>query len=233
MTNKPEDLDPITTERLLRGSVSAKDAPAGFENVADLASRLADRRSRVADPQRVPERLLDKMVAAREDAPRRHGKGFAAGIIAAAMVAMVLGTTGLAYANVLPDPVQRVAAVVLSQIGLTVPTPVVTGVTPSPVVDASVSPSPDSGNGSTISKLATSTPGGSVAKGATISGVASNGKSHAGQNGAASHPTPHATPAPPAPPVSTPAPPAQSGGQGGSSQGPGTHGPGTAGSSRD
>ena len=113
--------------------------------------------------------------------------------LATAFVTVALaGTTGLAFAGSLPGAAQSVASDMLGTLGVTVPGPN-SNAGDHPNVrgkSADTAVTSNSGKGSEISELATSTDLTGVAKGAAISTLASDGKSKAGQE----HGAPVATP---------------------------------------
>jgi hypothetical protein len=122
--------------------------------------------------------------------------------IAGACAVLTIGATaGLAVAGSLPDAAQGIASNMLEKVGVSVPDPnenagdhpnVRGGSTDVPAQPSS------SGKGAEVSELATTTPLTGVEKGAAISDLASDGKSHAGEHGsaAATHGAPVATPNP-------------------------------------
>ena len=187
MTN---ELDPITANRLISGQIAPADAPAGYAGVAALVERMStanQERMSMEKQERMStenqERMstanpvVAAMIAARQEVavPARAGGGvfFRAKFVAVAMMAMMLGMTGLAFAGALPPPAQRVASVVLAKLGMHVPNPDHPSVT--------TSPTPSHGQGTEISDIAkTTSPG--PDHGATVSGEASDGHSQAGED---------------------------------------------------
>lgn len=154
--------------------------------------------------------------AAASRAGRRHMiRSMTTAKVAAAALAgglSLVGGVAAAATGSLPGAAQDTARTVLGTVGVTVPgADDHAGTHPDSrgsSADASKptdapSPSATAGKGAEISKLATTTTATGVDKGALISGVASGGKSKAGQHGAAgtrptsgptSTPTPTATP---------------------------------------
>jgi hypothetical protein len=128
----PPPLDPTTSDRLLHGMLSPEDAPAGYEGVVRLV--IAARRP--ATPEEVVG--VDAAVLAAKMILRDRRPDAATTLIdrtarvrmfvrmkvaAAAVAGMMVGTSGLAAANVLPDPIQHVASRVLETVGIDVPDP--------------------------------------------------------------------------------------------------------------
>jgi hypothetical protein len=124
-------LDDRTIERLIEGLVPPEDAPPGYAGVARLV--IAARRPASAEELVGMEAaVLAAMEMLRDPAPDRSGtvdrivawrrrmRMKVAGVVVAGTL---VGTSGLAAAGVLPDPVQKVAAGVLGRIGLDVPRP--------------------------------------------------------------------------------------------------------------
>ena len=109
--------------------------------------------------------------------------------LATACITVALaGTTGFAFAGSLPGAAQSIASDMLAKAGVSVPSPN-SNAGDHPNVrgksaDTAVTTS-NSGKGSEISELATSTDLKGVAKGAAISTLASGGQSQAGQHGQA------------------------------------------------
>jgi hypothetical protein len=168
-------LDQDAADRLLAGRVSPDDAPPGFQEVARLvgslaappaAAELADERRAVAAAVRV---LNDRTPSPAN--PRRwkmRSKLTRAKVAGLVVVGTLVGTSGMAAANVLPDPAQNVVSNALAHVGIDVPTSV----------------EHPASTGEEISGIATTTDATGVAKGAEISTAASGGMSQAGQHGA-------------------------------------------------
>ncbi len=186
-------LDRDTADRLLAGRLDPDDAPPGYEDLARAVDALraparADELGREPAAVAAAIRVLVTPVPHR---PRLTWRGhLARAKIAGLVVAGTLvGTTGLAAANVLPDRAQDVVADALSRVGIQVPHS-----TDASAADATVQPSetPTSGadasehpasTGAEISQIARTTDATGVAKGTEISTAASGGTSRAGQNG--------------------------------------------------
>lgn len=130
-------LDEGTIDRLFSGRMDPDDAPPGFATVAKLvnalaapatASELERRAASVATaaavvlaatpPLEAPSTV--RSFAAAPAVPRR--RFVKAKVASVSFAAMMLGTSGLAMAGVLPDPVQDVAHRIFSAVGIDVPT---------------------------------------------------------------------------------------------------------------
>jgi hypothetical protein len=169
-------VDAHTADRLLDGLISPEDAPAGFAGVARVViaarrpasdSELADEDRAVAEAVRLLATLAGEPHHLRQRIrPRR--RFLRVKVVALAVVGAVLGTSGLAVAGVLPEPAQKVAANVLSKVGIHVPGP----------GDERERP-----EGDDVSETARTTSAEGAAKGAEISDHASGGNSHAGEGG--------------------------------------------------
>jgi hypothetical protein len=122
----PFALDPGTTERLVTGAVDVGDAPPQYRAVAATLSALRE------PPH--PDELLGGPAAAKQIAAvvlRERAVGAArrsrrptprARVMVASIAACgLLVTGGLAAAGALPDSAQNVAAAVLRQVGISVP----------------------------------------------------------------------------------------------------------------
>lgn len=156
--------------------------------------------------------------AATPRAGRRHMlRSMTTAKVAAAALAgglSLVGGVAAAATGSLPGAAQDTARTVLGKVGVTVPgaddhagTHPDSRGSSATAPTATPSPSATAGKGAEISKLATTTTATGVDKGALISGVASGGKSHAGQHGTA-------TTRPSSAPTSTPTPTATPGGAG-------------------
>jgi len=186
-------LDTDTADRLLAGSVAPQDAPPGYAGVATLLRVVADSPS-ANDLSRESEDLALLGAVVRSSQPkmtksRRRSIVPRLRLATAFATVALAGTTGLAFAGSLPGAAQDVASTMLAKVGVSVPGPSsnagdhpnVRGKSP----DAPVTSS-NSGKGSEISDLATSTDLTGVEKGAEISTLASGGQSQAGKHGQAS-----------------------------------------------
>lgn len=184
-------LDRDTADRLLSGSVAPDDAPPGYSGVAGLLRSCAQ----LSPPDRVRERttivaMTQRIRSHRPANPPVLGRVAARRPVRLKLVgvgvgAMLVGTSGLAFAGELPAPAQRIAHAVFGSIGVDIPTP---GSPASPqdvsggsgLPTASVS-SPAATKGDVISGIATNHTGVAGAHGAAVSSEASDGHSQAGQ----------------------------------------------------
>ena len=118
-------LDADTEERLLAGRVAPADAPPGYAEVAAFLRGLGRLPSSDTTVGEETIRTMAMMLRADRDAPpnRSRRKRLVARLTVVALATSLFGTTGAAFAGVLPDPVQSFAAEVLSRIGISVPTP--------------------------------------------------------------------------------------------------------------
>ena len=186
-------LDTDTADRLLAGSVAPEDAPPGYAGVATLLAAVAD--SPTADDlSRESETvaLLAAVVRSSQPKtrkPRRRSIVPRLRLATAFATVALAGTTGLAFAGGLPGAAQDVASTMLAKVGVSVPGPN-SNAGDHPNVRGKSSDAPvtssNSGKGTEISDLATSTDLTGVEKGAAISTVASGGQSQAGQHSQAS-----------------------------------------------
>jgi hypothetical protein len=182
-------LDTDTADRLLAGSVAPEDAPPGYAGVTTLLAAVAD--SPTADDlSRESETvaLLAAVVRSSQPKirkPRRRSIVPRLRLATAFATVALAGTTGLAFAGSLPGAAQDVASTMLAKVGVSVPGPN-SNAGDHPNVRGKSSDAPvtssNSGKGSEISDLATSTDLTGVEKGAAISTVASGGQSQAGQH---------------------------------------------------
>jgi hypothetical protein len=165
-------IDADTADRLLDGAIDPDDAPPGYRGVAVLVSAL--RSAPDASELAALEDAVAGAMAIREGGviqlgePRRSRRSFRLKVAALAFVGALLGTSGLAFAGVLPQPIQDAAAEVLSTVGIEVPS----------------STDHPASTGEEISETATTTDATGVDKGAEISEQASGGISQAGEHGA-------------------------------------------------
>jgi hypothetical protein len=132
-------IDDETAGRLLAGAIAPDDAPAGYGGVAALVGALTapattaelHRQAQTIEAMReeiVRSSLVAPPMPKPMPKPMPTRKPAASGRARLRMVAVVVvGTlvlgTGMAMAGVLPPPVQRFAATVLSRVGITVPSP--------------------------------------------------------------------------------------------------------------
>ena len=199
---RPFPLDPHTADRLAAGALAPEDAPPGYNDVAALLQSVRseltagglekESETVAAVVAAVRSQLSDRTPAAASTAS--SPLWFRLKVLGGAFAATLTLGSGLAAANVLPAPAQRVASHVLDAVGLDVPAPAAR--------DNSTTASSDTGEGShpaghtppaqtthpaspgsTIAGIARTTDSTGVDKGAEISGVASDGKSHAGEHG--------------------------------------------------
>jgi hypothetical protein len=128
------DLDPLpldrqTAERILAGSVSPADAPPGYADVAWVMRAAAGppAPAELAGEVEAVALLAAELRAGTHSpvpAPRRSSvlsRTLTARFAAAAVAGTLSLTTGLAAADVLPDPAQDVASNVLDKVGISVP----------------------------------------------------------------------------------------------------------------
>jgi hypothetical protein len=186
-------LDANTSDRLLAGAVAPADAPPGYADVASLLAALsteptADELAREAEHVAMVAATVRSPWGTQSSLPTRSFIPFALSRprIAAVLIAAGLACTGgLASAGALPGAAQDIASEILGKVGISVPGSNENAGTHPNVRGASADRS-DGGKGSVISELATTTELTGVDKGATISQVASDGTSRAGQRGSES-----------------------------------------------
>jgi len=188
-------LDDDTADRLLSGLIEPDDAPPGYTDVASMlravaapatSEELAGERETVAAAARTVRIQHESSLAPATRRSPVRGRFFRAKVAGLVVAGTLAGTTGLAFAGVLPDAAQNAAATVLSKVGIAIP---------------ATNDNPAS-TGSEISSIATTTASPGVAKGAEISSTASGGMSQAGQHGSAGGKASST----PVPPVATPNP---------------------------
>ena len=184
-------LDRDTADRLLSGSVAPDDAPPGFAGVAGLLRSCAQLSPPDGERERAAIFAMTQMIRSHRSAnPSVRGRVAARRSLRLKLVgvgagAMLVGTSGLAFAGELPAPAQRIAHTVFASIGLEIPTPDAPA-SPEGVPDGSEPPtsgfgSPTATKGDEISAIAKNHIGRAGAHGAAVSSVASDGHSHAGQ----------------------------------------------------
>jgi hypothetical protein len=217
----PLQLDDGTVDRLLDG-MPVDDAPPCYRGVVELLSTLKAAPSAAeldGERQAVTTITSRSHETARPSPPsRRSSVKRRLQLTGAAIVGTATLVVGLGAAGALPGAAQGVASDVLSTVGVSTPSPNShAGVHPDTrgrSGDASDAPSSDtaatdagasSGQGATISGLATDNSTTGIDKGAAVSSEASNGRSQAGQHGDATAPD-TATPDAANPPVATPNP---------------------------
>ena len=187
-------LDRDTADRLLSGSVAPDDAPPGYAGVAELLRSCA--RPRPLDGVREQSTIVamtERIRSHRPAGPSVRGRVAARRSVRMKLVgvgigAMLVGTSGLAFAGELPAPAQRIAHTVFASIGIDIPTPAV----PAPQDVPSASPfssvaSPAATKGAAISSIARNHVGKAGAHGAAVSDEASDGQSQAGEPHGQSH----------------------------------------------
>jgi hypothetical protein len=113
------------------------------------------------------------------------------GMVAAVAAASLAITSGLAYAGDLPAAAQSTAAHALARVGVSVPAANGHAKTHPDSHGGPASHSSSNGHGKAVSTLAHTTTATGRDKGATISTLASGGKSHAANPPGKTHPTPH------------------------------------------
>ena len=184
-------LDRDTADRLLSGSMAPDDAPPGYAGVAGLLRSCAqlppldgvrERTTIYAMSQRIrSHRAVNPPVRGRVAARR----SVRLKLVGVGVGAMLVGTSGLAFAGELPAPAQRIAHTVFASIGVDIPTPddqrMIQDVPadsdgPSPSVVA-----PAATKGGLISPIAAHNAGRGAAHGAAVSSEASDGHSQAGE----------------------------------------------------
>jgi hypothetical protein len=119
-------LDPGTTERLVTGAVDVGDAPPQYRAVAATLSALREppHPGELVGGPAAAEQIAAVVVRERavSAAHRSRRSGSRARVVAASVAACGLVVTGgLAVAGALPDSAQNVAAAVLRQVGISVP----------------------------------------------------------------------------------------------------------------
>jgi hypothetical protein len=166
-------LDPDTIDRLLAGEVEPDDAPPGYSEVARVlqaavgardGDELAHETSHVA----IAMELVGQPASTPDDRrSRKMSRIHRLKVGGLVVVGVLVGSTGLAAAGVLPDAAQDAVSNVFARVGITIP----------------ASGDHPATSGEEISQLATTTDSTGVDKGAEISSAASGGMSQAGQHG--------------------------------------------------
>jgi hypothetical protein len=194
---QPLPLDSETAERLLAGRVAPEDAPPGYGPVVRLLD-AASFEAAADELEHESQGVVAFALAVRSSepahsvSPRRFSMPltlFRARLVAAALAAALVATTGLASAGSLPGAAQDLASQMLAKVGVSVPGPNDNaGTHPDGRGSSGTAPNAPSGEGkgSDISELARTTDATGVEKGAVVSTAASVGKSQAGENGSAS-----------------------------------------------
>ena len=189
-------LDRDTADRLLSGSVVADDAPPGYAGVAELLRTCARPLPLDAAHERTTIAAMSERIRARRPAsPSARGRVAVRRpsrlkLVTVAVGAMLVGTSGLAFAGELPAPAQRFAHTMFGSIGVDIPTaeapaiPRVVSDGPEPparIVDAPAT------KGDAISDLARNHTGRAGTHGAIVSSEASDGHGQAGEPHGQSH----------------------------------------------
>jgi hypothetical protein len=193
---QPLPLDDETADRLLAGRVAPEDAPPGYGTVVrllDAASAEVAAEEREFEGEGVVAfvRAVRSSEPAHSVSPRRFTMPLTlsrARLVAAALMATLVTSAGLASAGSLPGAAQDVASEMLAKLGVSVPGPNDhAGTHPNGRGNSGTAPAAPSGEGkgSEISDLARTTEAAGVEKGAVVSTAASEGKSRAGQHGSA------------------------------------------------
>jgi hypothetical protein len=176
-------VDRDTADRLLSGLVAPDDAPPGYAAVAEIlrsctqlppADLVRERTTIVAMTQRIRSHRPANPPALGRVAVRRPVR---LKLIGVGVGAMLVGTSGLAFAGELPAPAQRIAHTVFASIGVDIPVPEYPASTDDPVE----SRLPISSGSPTAKGLAKNHVGRAGAHGAIVSSEASDGRSRAGQ----------------------------------------------------
>ena len=166
-------LDDVAAEGLLRGRLAPDDAPPGYSQVVHLLTALAELEPIQPSKERTTVDSMASAIAAIPASPdftaeppaktlaKVKSRISRARLVGAIAVAGVLGTTGLAYAGVLPGPAQNFASQMFAKIGLSVPT--------------------GHGKGGAISDIAHNNKG--TGGGQVVCTAASDGNCQAGQHG--------------------------------------------------
>jgi len=125
----PPPLDAAASERMLQGRVAPDEAPAGYQGVA----RLVIAAQRPPGPEEIAgteAAILAALMVLNErprnavvERARRVRRRFRIKMTAVAFAGTLVGTSGLATAGVLPDPIQHAAAQILGSVGIHVPDP--------------------------------------------------------------------------------------------------------------
>jgi hypothetical protein len=180
-------LDRDTADRLLAGLVPPDDAPPEYAEVAGLLGSCF----RLSLPDRTRERAtIDAMIERISSRPAADtpARGWVAArrrvrykLVPLAIGAMLVGTSGLAFAGELPGPAQRIAHTMFASVGLDIPMPD-DPAAPEDVPGGPLTSSVGSGTkGDAISDVATKHAGTGAAHGAAVSSGASDGLSQAGR----------------------------------------------------
>ena len=183
-------IDRDTADRLLSGSVAPDDAPPGYAGVAGILWACAQLPPLDAAPERktilaMTQRIRSHRPAHPSVPGRVARRSVRLKLVGVGVGAMLVATSGLAFAGELPASAQRIAHSVFASIGIDIPAPGA----PASLVDApggsdplpSSVGSPTAPKGDEISGIAKNHGGRVGTHGATVSGEASDGHSQAGQ----------------------------------------------------
>lgn len=197
MNENRSELDDVTADRLL-GGLAPDDAPQGYQRVAAALQAAA------AMATEAPTHGSDAAASAFLNAiPRRNDRMKKWKIAVATVAGGLALSTGLAAADVLPSGAQNAASSALSHVGIRVPGNDDDNTNVSTVKDDDQGTDdakpeqeqqpqehPDN-HGSVVSNAAHDDSTQGREHGATVSNIASNGKSHAGEDhpSADDHPT--------------------------------------------
>jgi hypothetical protein len=199
-----------SADALLSGRLPADDAPPEYREIANLTAALTATPSLEEQAREGHAVTLMRTGLVSSSAPRRSGRTAMHGCRARRLVAAcTIGATallgGLTVAGALPGSAQSVAASVLDNLGVTVPSPnshagddpadgdtTDAHTTDAHTTDAHTTddenldaPSVPAATGSEIADVAQTTSAAGVDKGAEISDLASDGMSQAGEHGQA------------------------------------------------
>jgi hypothetical protein len=211
----PLNLDDGTVERLLRGDITADDAPPSYQRVATLLTSLtADAKAtELSGEGKAIDAISRRIAAAAPSTDAGNTKLSMKRRLQLVGVALVGGATllsGLGVAGALPGAAQGVAADVLGTVGLSVPSPNShsNGNADQRGHSAGHANTDNAGanTGANVSGTATDPSTTGLDKGAAVSSDASNGQSRAGQHDSVGAAPPAASGAPPVgtPPIGTP-----------------------------
>jgi hypothetical protein len=115
-----DGLDAWIADKILAGAVAADDAPPGYAPVVMTLDVLRRPATNSGPAPSMPDTLMAQLAAAQCERRRNHR---AIALVAAATVAVLALSTGLAAANVLPRAAQRFASDTLAHLGVHVPHP--------------------------------------------------------------------------------------------------------------
>jgi hypothetical protein len=168
-------LDSGTIDRLLAGEVEPDDAPPGYSEVARVlqaaararhGDELAHEASHVAGAMELVRQPSSASMST-DRRSRKMSRIHRLKVGGLVVVGALVGSTGLAFAGVLPDAAQDAVSNVFDRVGINIP----------------ASGDHPAATGDEISQIAINTDATGVDKGAEVSSAASAGKSQAGQHG--------------------------------------------------